>query len=113
MLRVSPEVFDTILCLIHDHPIFYNNSNNPQTDVQTQLAVTLVGSAVESSLAFHFDGAMTIQPRIIYTSKEQKKKYSELPILIHITHGKQMQNRCEQTPQQAYGAAKSQMHFQM
>jgi len=41
MLRVSPKVFDTILCLIHDHPIFYNNSNNPQTDVQTQLAVTL------------------------------------------------------------------------
>ena len=41
MLRVSPEVFDTLLCLINDHPIFYNNSNNPQTDIQTQLAVTL------------------------------------------------------------------------
>jgi len=27
MLRVSPEVFDTLLCLINDHPIFYNNSN--------------------------------------------------------------------------------------
>src|ERR1700722_18409375 len=65
MLKVSPEVFDTILCLIHDHPIFYNNSNNPQMDVQTQLAVTLVSLAVESSVAFHFDHAMTIQPKII------------------------------------------------
>jgi hypothetical protein len=38
---VSPEVFDTILYLISDHPIFHNNSNNRQTDVRTQLAVAL------------------------------------------------------------------------
>jgi hypothetical protein len=41
MLRVSPQVFDVILYFIHDHPVFYNNSNNPQAPVQTQLAVTL------------------------------------------------------------------------
>src|SRR5215212_7893149 len=41
MLRVSPEVFDTLLNLIHDHDVFKNWSNNPQTPVQIQLAVTL------------------------------------------------------------------------
>ncbi|THH18908.1 hypothetical protein EW146_g2130 [Bondarzewia mesenterica] len=41
MLWVSPHVFDILLYLIQDHPIFQNNSNNPQTPVQTQLAVTL------------------------------------------------------------------------
>ena len=41
MLRVSPQVFDVILYFIHDHPVFQNNSNNPQAPVQTQLAVTL------------------------------------------------------------------------
>lgn len=41
MLRVSPHVFDTILGLIEDHSIFENESNNPQTPVRIQLAVTL------------------------------------------------------------------------
>jgi len=41
MLRVSPTVFQVLLDLIQEHPIFYNHSNNPQTPVQTQLAVTL------------------------------------------------------------------------
>lgn len=41
MLRVSPLIFDTILALIEDHLVFQNNSNNPQTPVHTQLAVTL------------------------------------------------------------------------
>ncbi|KAF9043878.1 hypothetical protein BDZ89DRAFT_943491 [Hymenopellis radicata] len=41
MLRVSPEVFDILLVLIRDHPVFQNNSNNPQAPVQEQLAVTL------------------------------------------------------------------------
>lgn len=41
MLRVSPEVFDVILTLIGDHPVFHNNSDNPQAPVQTQLASTL------------------------------------------------------------------------
>lgn len=41
MLRVSPVVFDVILQLIQNHPIFYNNSNTPQTPVDVQLAVTL------------------------------------------------------------------------
>ncbi|KAG6880686.1 hypothetical protein C0992_003027, partial [Termitomyces sp. T32_za158] len=41
MLRVSPIVFDTILTLIQDHPVFANNSNVPQASVEEQLAVTL------------------------------------------------------------------------
>jgi hypothetical protein len=41
LLRVTPLVFDTILTLIEDHPIFMNNSNNTQTPVEVQLAVTL------------------------------------------------------------------------
>jgi hypothetical protein len=41
MLRVTPLVFQTILTLIEEHPVFMNNSNNPQTPVEQQLAVTL------------------------------------------------------------------------
>ena len=41
MLHVSPQVFQTLLHLIEDHPVFQNNSNNPQTEVEKQLAVTL------------------------------------------------------------------------
>lgn len=41
MMRVSPDVFDIILALIQDHPVFTNNSNNSQAPVCTQLAVTL------------------------------------------------------------------------
>ncbi|KAJ3505380.1 hypothetical protein NLJ89_g7453 [Agrocybe chaxingu] len=54
MLRVSPQVFDTILTLIEEHPVFVNNSNNSQAPVEQQLAVTLLrmgrygnGAAVE------------------------------------------------------------------
>ena len=41
MLCISPTVFQILLDLIREYPIFYNCSNNPQTPVQTQLAVTL------------------------------------------------------------------------
>ena len=41
MLCVSPIVFQVLLDLIQEHPIFCNHSNNPQTPDQTQLAVTL------------------------------------------------------------------------
>lgn len=41
MLRVSPMVFEVIHQLIKDHPVFHNNSNNPQSPVDYQLAVTL------------------------------------------------------------------------
>ncbi|OBZ79944.1 hypothetical protein A0H81_01085, partial [Grifola frondosa] len=34
-------MFDTILDLIKDNPVFLNNSNNPQTDTKVQLAVYL------------------------------------------------------------------------
>jgi hypothetical protein len=41
MLRVSPQVFEFLLGLIQDHEVFKNNSNNSQTPVNAQLAVTL------------------------------------------------------------------------
>ena len=41
MLRVSPRVFQVIVELIKDHPVFSNNSNHPQAPVEEQLAVTL------------------------------------------------------------------------
>ena len=41
MLHVSPQVFQALLCLIEDHAVFQNNSNNCQTPVEIQLAVTL------------------------------------------------------------------------
>jgi hypothetical protein len=41
MLRVSPYIFDTILRLIEDHPVFTSNSNVSQAAVEKQLAVTL------------------------------------------------------------------------
>ena len=41
MLRVTPLVFQIIIDLIEEHPIFTNNSNNAQTPVEQQLAVTL------------------------------------------------------------------------
>ena len=40
-LRVSPATFDKILHKISNHPIFFNNSNNPQMSVEDQLAITL------------------------------------------------------------------------
>jgi len=41
MLRVSPLVFNTILTLIEEYPVFANNSPNSQTPVEHQLAVAL------------------------------------------------------------------------
>ncbi|KAF8834045.1 hypothetical protein BDN67DRAFT_915726 [Paxillus ammoniavirescens] len=41
MLHVSPEVFQVILSLIEDHPVFFNNSGNAQEAIEVQLGVTL------------------------------------------------------------------------
>ncbi|KAG7097776.1 hypothetical protein E1B28_005095 [Marasmius oreades] len=41
LVHVPPRVFGALLDLIEDHPVFRNNSNNPQTPVDVQLAVTL------------------------------------------------------------------------
>lgn len=41
MLRVSPFIFEFILLLIQDHPVFTNDSTSPQAPVDSQLAVTL------------------------------------------------------------------------
>ena len=40
-LRVSPDTFDKIVEKISDHPVFFNNSNNPQSPVEDQLAIAL------------------------------------------------------------------------
>ncbi|KAG2346330.1 hypothetical protein BDR05DRAFT_974459 [Suillus weaverae] len=40
-LRVNPDIFNDILDQIHDHPIFYNQSNNPQLPVAVQLTIFL------------------------------------------------------------------------
>ncbi|KAG7092066.1 hypothetical protein E1B28_008447 [Marasmius oreades] len=41
LFQVSVHVFDVLLVLIEDHPIFHNNSNNPQAPVREQLQVLL------------------------------------------------------------------------
>ena len=41
MLHVSLEVFQVILSLINDHPVFFNNSSHPQESVKVQLGVIL------------------------------------------------------------------------
>ena len=41
MLWVSPGVFQVLLHLIEEHPVFQNNSNTLQKSVEVQLATTL------------------------------------------------------------------------
>lgn len=43
ILRVHPNVFASLVRRIQDHPIFSNNSNNPQLPVSVQLAIFLNG----------------------------------------------------------------------
>lgn len=40
-LRVWPTTFDKVVSKIQNDPIFFNQSNNPQLPVETQLAITL------------------------------------------------------------------------
>ena len=54
MLHVTPLVFSTILQLIEDHPIFINHSNNAQTPVEQQLAITLHWMG-------HYDNAASVE----------------------------------------------------
>ena len=53
-LRVEPEIFDDILDLISDHPIFHNNSHNPQLPVSIQLAIFL-------NHAGHYGNAISVE----------------------------------------------------
>jgi len=53
-LRVSPEIFDDILDLISNHPIFHNQSNNPQLPVAIQLAIFL-------NRAGHYGNAISLE----------------------------------------------------
>ena len=41
MLRVSPYVYEVLINLISNHPVFQNQSHNQQTPVWIQLAITL------------------------------------------------------------------------
>ncbi|KIK12172.1 hypothetical protein PISMIDRAFT_121349, partial [Pisolithus microcarpus 441] len=40
-LCIDPNVFSSIVCWIKNHPIFYDNLNNPQLPVEIQLAIFL------------------------------------------------------------------------
>jgi hypothetical protein len=40
-LRVSPEVFDTLVAILEVHPVFQNQSNHEQIPVQEQVAIAL------------------------------------------------------------------------
>ncbi|KAH7923805.1 hypothetical protein BV22DRAFT_1014643 [Leucogyrophana mollusca] len=40
-LRVDPVVYGQIVSILETHPIFHNNSNNPQLPVAIQVAVFL------------------------------------------------------------------------
>ncbi|KAG2751392.1 hypothetical protein P692DRAFT_201838976 [Suillus brevipes Sb2] len=53
-LRVNSEIFDDILNQISGHPIFQNNSNNPQLPVSIQLAIFL-------NHAGHYGNAITVE----------------------------------------------------
>ncbi|KIK33477.1 hypothetical protein CY34DRAFT_99522 [Suillus luteus UH-Slu-Lm8-n1] len=53
-LRVNPEIFDNILDQISDHPIFHNQSNNPQLPVSIQLAIFL-------NRAGHYGNAISLE----------------------------------------------------
>jgi hypothetical protein len=53
-LRVPPCIFESIVQLIKDHPIFHNNSNNPQLPVSIQLVIFL-------NAAGHYGNAATSQ----------------------------------------------------
>jgi hypothetical protein len=53
-LHVEPEIFDDILNLIFDHPIFYNNSHNSQLSVSIQLAIFL-------NHAGHYSNAIAVE----------------------------------------------------
>ena len=40
-IHITPECFDDLVNSIKDHPIFHNNSNNPQMPIEEQVAVAL------------------------------------------------------------------------
>ena len=52
-LRVDPEVFANLIQKIENHPIFINNSNNPQLPVPVQLAVFLHQQNTKKSSVMH------------------------------------------------------------
>jgi hypothetical protein len=53
-LRVDPEIFDDILDHISNHPIFQNQSNNPQLPVSIQLAIFM-------NRAGHYGNAISLE----------------------------------------------------
>ncbi|KAG2069313.1 hypothetical protein BDR04DRAFT_994014, partial [Suillus decipiens] len=53
-LQVDPDVFIELINKIIHHPIFYNNSNNPQLPVPIQLAIFLNATG-------HYGNAATVE----------------------------------------------------
>ncbi|KAG0705858.1 hypothetical protein DFH29DRAFT_988390 [Suillus ampliporus] len=89
MLRVSPEVFQVILGLIEDHPVFHNNSNQPQEPVEIQLGVTLYrmgrygnGASLEdiARTAGCFEGSLEK-----YTERKLLNRFSLESVFIRCT----------------------------
>ncbi|KAL1749955.1 hypothetical protein FB107DRAFT_224683 [Schizophyllum commune] len=50
-MRVEPEIFDYLVSLISDHPVFHNNSSCPQIPVPAQLAIFLNRAGHDGNLA--------------------------------------------------------------
>lgn len=53
-LHIEPEIFDDILDLISDHPIFHNNSHNSQLPISIQLTIFL-------NRACHYSNTITVE----------------------------------------------------
>ncbi|KDQ05720.1 hypothetical protein BOTBODRAFT_122327 [Botryobasidium botryosum FD-172 SS1] len=75
MLRVTPELFHTILELIGSHPVFTTRGNRPQLPVEMQLAVTLYWLGRYGNRASVFDVAR--MAGVSEGSKEIEKNWVE------------------------------------
>ena len=91
MLRVSPLIFDVILNLIKDHPVFHSNSNVPQTGVKFQLTITLYrlghygNAASVGDIAGNFgysEGAIELFTRRCFQAIESLRVHFVRPLTV-------------------------------
>jgi hypothetical protein len=108
MLRMSPESFQLLHTLIQDHPVFTNGSNNAQTPVENQLAVTLFRmgrygngasvmdiarqagcseGAVEAYTSRCFEAIESLQAMFMRPMSEQEKEVEKAWIEEHVGLG--------------------------
>ena len=88
-VRVDPDIFDGILNMIHDHDIFHNNSNVPQTPVEVQLAIFLFraghyGNAASPEAIGHWAGVspgtvVNCTNRVMVALLSRHNEYVRLP----------------------------------